>query len=359
MVATFGARFGVGILHRHFALVIGVSLAACAGGPSSEPSRTADAPEPDLNDTIHAATPTNTPESTNAATESPTAIPKSALAFESRVVTLVDELDAATGGVTIDSAGNLYVADIGNIPSRNGRVVYRISPDGVVSTFAEGDALHGPSGNAIDSKGNLYQANFSGGEIVKISPEGEVSTVIQQGLRGPIGIAIDAIDNLYVADCSGQSIRLVSPDGGSSLIATGSPLNCPNGITIDGQGHLYIANFGDGWVLKVTADGRVERLAELPGRNNGHLVYHDDLLYVVARSAHSIYTVTLDGEIALLAGTGERGWDDGPALEATFSLPNGIAISADGKMLFINQARQSIGRSNHPTTVRTIVLGDS
>ena len=48
-----------------------------------------------------------------------------------------------------------------------------------------------------------------------------------------------------------------------------------------------------------------------------------------------IFSVTLAGQVTLLAGAGPlgagpRGNDDGPALEATFSVPNGIRASPDG-----------------------------
>ena len=60
-------------------------------------------------------------------------------------------------------------------------------------------------------------------------------------------------------------------------------------------------------------------------------------LFVVARTAHQIYRVSLDGEVELFAGSGERGHDDGPALEATFSFPNDLAFSPDGTILYVNE----------------------
>lgn len=43
-------------------------------------------------------------------------------------------------------------------------------------------------------------------------------------------------------------------------------------------------------------------------------------------------------------------------MKATCSLPNGIAINADGTALYINQVRQTSGGANHPTAVRVILL---
>lgn len=301
-------------------------------------------------------TPTAIPP-TATATPAPTEIPISSLAAGSRVETLVEVLDAATGGVTVDAEGNLYVADIGQVPSRRGHTVYRITLEGEVLVFAQGEPLLGASGNAFDSHGDLYQSSFSGNEISVIAPDGSISAFTDRGISGPVGIAIDADDNLYVANCTNHSIQRISPEGESEQLVRGSPLNCPNGITLGPDGTLYVANFGDGWVVKVTPEGMAERLAELPGRNNGHLIFHDGRLYVVARRANQIYSMSLQGEIALLAGTGQRGWDDGPALEATFSLPNGIAIAPDGSALYINQVRRESGGLNAPISVRVIRLG--
>lgn len=84
----------------------------------------------------------------------------------------------------------------------------------------------------------------------------------------------------------------------------------------------------------------------------------DGRLIVVDRGSHAIYEVTLDGEIALLAGGEGRGVDDGPALSAAFSLPNSIAISPDGTKLHINQVTHTVGTTvNNPIAVPAIDLG--
>jgi hypothetical protein len=103
----------------------------------------------------------------------------------------------------------------------------------------------------------------------------------------------------------------------------------------------------------------VERLATLPGDNNGHLVFGNGVLYVAARGANQIYRVTLDGEVLLLAGSGERGHADGPAATATLSLPNDLALSADGAELYFNEVvplDDPTGEKLAPTLVRALAL---
>jgi sugar lactone lactonase YvrE len=78
-----------------------------------------------------------------------------------------EELDARgrLGGVTVDALGFLCVANFRD-------EVWKISPEGRVETLTR--SLYGSSGNAIDSRGDLFQANFQGHTIDRISRTGEV-----------------------------------------------------------------------------------------------------------------------------------------------------------------------------------------
>lgn len=265
--------------------------------------------------------------------------------------------DAATGGMAIDTDGYLFVADIGKIPSRNGTTVYKITPEGDVSLFSESYEFNGASGNTFDILGNLYQSSFTGGTIHKITSDGRISLYAKDGIAGPVGLVFDSNGNLYVADCRLGSIQRIFPDGTSETFARQNGLNCPNGIAIDENGILYVANFSNGKILKITQSGKITVLAELPGGNNGHLAYHDNILYATDRGGNRVYAVHIvSGEVKLVAGTGDRGLDDGPGAEASFSLPNGIVISPDGSRLYINQVLDLEGSNNFPVVVRTIIL---
>lgn len=268
------------------------------------------------------------------------------------VETVVPLLDIATGGVTVDADGNVYVADFG-VAGEGGTELFRITPGGELSVFADDPLLVGASGNTVAADGTVYQSSFSGGRIMKISPEGDVELFADEGVAGPVGLVYDGAGGLYVADCSAQVILHVDATGTPSLFAASPLLRCPNGLTTDGEGTLYVANFTDGRVTAVDTEGSVTTVAVVPGDNNGHLAYFEGDLYVVARGVHSIYKVTLDGAVALVAGTGERGLQDGFALQATMSLPNGIAITPDGSM-YINHVAAIAGSASTPTTVRVI-----
>ena len=171
--------------------------------------------------------------------------------------------------IAIDKQGNLYVVDTSNHGIR------KISRTGMVSTFAGGrqgtaDGLGSdaefrfPSGITIDVAGNLYVADYGNHRIRKISPEGFVITLagdtkgLQDGIgmaaqfNQPSGIAIDVAGNLYVADSGNNLIRKISPRGLVSTLvgdrmwgfadgADGDTTQLPYDIAIDAKGNLYVA----------------------------------------------------------------------------------------------------------------------
>jgi len=102
----------------------------------------------------------------------------------------------------------------------------------------------------------------------------------------------------------------------------------------------------------------VSRLATIPGGNNGHVTYHDGALFVAARKDHKIYRLSLDGDVEVFAGTGERGHRDVPALQTTFSYPNDIAIAPDGHAFYIDEIASTTSdeKDLSPMTVRGIRL---
>jgi outer membrane protein assembly factor BamB len=259
--------------------------------------------------------------------------------------------------VAINSQGIVHVANIGAIPSRIGKDIYQITPDGQATLWVSGQGLLGASGNTFDADGNLIQSSLTGNVIHRITPDGTITELVREGIHGPVGVVLATDGTLFVANCSGSSIQRVLPDGTSTPLAKDSQLfRCPNGITLDESGNVYVSNFRNGMIFKVTTNGKITPLAELPGGNNAHLTYMNGLLYVVDRGNHQIYTVTLDGETTLFAGTGERGHQDGPALQATFSLPNDIVFSTDGHHLYLNEVSPTKGSNNNPSAVRVIEL---
>ena len=131
-------------------------------------------------------------------------------------------------GVTIDDAGNVYVADSENQRIRKitpGRIVSTLAGNGVAG-FADGMGISAqfnfPRGVTTDNKGNIYVADTENHRIRKISANGMVSTLGGNGIAGfadgndsltlfnfPRGIAFFN-GNLYVADQENHRIRKLS-----------------------------------------------------------------------------------------------------------------------------------------------------
>ena len=171
-------------------------------------------------------------------------------------------------GIAIDESGNIYVSDWRN------RRIRKISPDGIVSTYAgngQSGLVNGSAGSAqffnagglvIDKQGNLYVGDFN--RIRKISPDGIVSTFAGQDSEGYkdgpgdialfssiVDLTIDDSGNIYASDQN--RIRKISPQGIVSTIAGGeggykdgdgisAQFNGPTGLAIDKFGNIYVAD---------------------------------------------------------------------------------------------------------------------
>ncbi len=258
-------------------------------------------------------------------------------------VALNDELPSRgrLGGVSVDSEGFVYVSDFG-------ATLWRISPEGGVEVVDS--SLRGTSGNTVDSAGNLYQASFRDNRIVRIDREGNLENYATEGLDGPVGIAFDGSGNLYVCNCSGNYIAKVDSHGRTTRFAQSPDFDCPNGITLDPSGYFVVASFNNGYLVRVSPDGEATTWLEVPEGRNAHLVATEHGLYVTKIESNRIYRVDRAGTIEAFAGTGELGFDDGPALESTLSRPNGIAVSLDGRALYVNNL-EGPWRGSEPTMI--------
>ncbi len=236
----------------------------------------------------------------------------------------VDATEAANislskpGGVAFDAAGDLFIAD-----TNNNRVL-EVDVNGVVSTVAgngvqgfggDGAAatdalLDSPAGVTVDSNGNIYIADthnnrireVAGGTITTIAGTGDAgfsgdgAAASAAALSYPTAVAVDRNGNVYIADTdnhrirkiSGTTISTVAGNGnqsysGDGALATAAGLDSPNGVAVDAALNLYIGDT------------------------------HNQRVRMVTYST---------GIITTLAGTGVKGFTaDGTATNAALALP--------------------------------------
>ncbi|MES2389456.1 MAG: gliding motility-associated C-terminal domain-containing protein [Bacteroidota bacterium] len=146
-----------------------------------------------------------------------------------------------------DDSGNIYLSDALN------RCIRKLSPTGIVSTFA-GDTVigyeDGPANEArfyfpgamdIDGVGNLYVCDGHNERICRITPEGVVKTIagkkpayletiggyidgsaLSAKFDGPSGIVHDNEGNLYVSDAGNSAVRKISFASSSYIWSNGA-----------------------------------------------------------------------------------------------------------------------------------------
>jgi sugar lactone lactonase YvrE len=253
-------------------------------------------------------------------------------------------------GSAMDPSGNMYVSEIIN------HCIRKITPDGTVTTVAGTPAVGGytdgaalsaefssPAGLALDTAGNLYICDIGNNALRMLSPAGIVSTICS-GLNGPQFCTVNPSDSsqVYVSD-SGNN-RVVSVN-----IATGAVTSLVSGFLPTGiayhAGHLYVAQHVANGVnpiginkIPLPPAGVTSSTATaipLTGTLGGPLgitVLSDGTIYIVDHVRSSIYKVMPDGTQTLFAGTGVAGYLDGSVVSAQFNLPANVVHDSAGNL---------------------------
>ena len=106
----------------------------------------------------------------------------------------------------------------------------------------------GPTGVAMDSKGNLYVASYSDNSIYKVAPNGQTQLYSKSPMiNGPIGLAVDSQDNLYVANYNKNNILKINKSG--QIVIFMNRITNPYYLLIKGN-NMYISEQGNNTVIK-------------------------------------------------------------------------------------------------------------
>src|SRR5262249_5803305 len=129
----------------------------------------------------------------------------------------------APSDVTVDSSGDFYIADRNNNRVRKvdvgTGVITTVAGSGNAGWFFSGGragfaSLDHPSGVAVDSAGNLYIADLLENDISrihKVNTSGIITRIdLPVVLKGAVAIALDNAGNLYIAEQVGHRIRKVN-----------------------------------------------------------------------------------------------------------------------------------------------------
>ena len=189
--------------------------------------------------------------------------------------------------VALDTVGNIYIADRRSHRIRkvdtSGIITTIAGSGGIGRSGGEfrGDGgpatqalLNDPAGVTVDIAGNIYIADTENDRIRKVDTSGIITTIAGSGqsvfyfrdagdggpateasLSSPRDVAVDGAGNLYIADSGWLRIRKVDSSGTITTIAGGGQrevvgdggpatdawLNRPTGVALDSVGNLYIA----------------------------------------------------------------------------------------------------------------------
>jgi len=248
-------------------------------------------------------------------------------------------------GIAIDPLSNLYVSDTYN------QRIRKITPSGLVTTIAgngtagyfnslgKGASFDLPMGLTLDSSSNIYVCDYNNSVIRKITPAGVVTTFAGSGtptfLDGngtsasfnlPTGIVLDSTGNLYVADNANNRIRKIDTSANVTTIAG-------NGSAIYTDGFGISASFNNPFSIAID-------------KNNN--------LYIGDRYNYRIRKIDPSHNVTTIAGDGTNGYLDGNGTAATVGWVEGLCVDSTNTIFFTEFFSKIIRKISPSGTVSTI-----
>jgi sugar lactone lactonase YvrE len=224
-------------------------------------------------------------------------------------------------GLAFDSNGNILVTENGN------NVIRRIVRNGAqvtVNTFA---------GRFEEVSGRDRQDRLNSTRVGRVAFRD--GAAIGAGFRLPDDIIVAPDGTIYVADAENHAIRRIRQVNGLFVVDT----LAGNGVPGFVDGIAENARFRTPTAIALSLDG--------------------SFLFVADTNNNRIRKVDIQtGQVTTAAGSGDGGSFDGPAAEATFFQPIGLAVDSDGT-LYISEVTGTRIRRLDPAGNVTLVAGDN
>ncbi len=244
----------------------------------------------------------------------------------------------------VDADGRLFATFSGTRGQQVPVSIFAIDRDFQIRPFVRD--LINPTGLAFDREGFLYTSSRNDGTIYRITPSGD-ATLFAEGLGIATGIAFDEHGNLYVGDRSGTIFKIAAtaglPDPSNLFVfATLEPSMAAYHLAFNSKGTLFVTGptTSSNQVIRAIApDGTTSVFYQGLGRAQGMAFDIDDNLYVAAslHGQRGVVRITRQGEASLaLSGSNLVGLaflEDGCAALATRDALYHVALDIEGRKL--------------------------
>jgi len=279
-----------------------------------------------------------------------------------------------------DNSGKFDVSVIvrtGTITTIAGTGTAGSNGDNGPATNAE---LNGPSGIAVDNKGNILITEYRGRRVRKVDSSGKITTYAGTGVEGnsgdngpathatfrtPSSVAVDKFGNVLITDGYGDRVRKVDSSGTiTAFVGGGSGRQFSRlwGIAVDSSDNVYFCETDSSpGVHKVNTSGHVSDVlgSDKVRWPSGIAVDKKGNLFIADSWKHRVLKVDSSGKITTYAGTGSSNYsgDNGPATSAELKSPAGLAVDSVGNLYIADKSNHRV-RMVDSRGIITTVAGD-
>ncbi|OBF21412.1 serine/threonine-protein kinase PknD [Mycobacterium kubicae] len=184
-------------------------------------------------------------------------------------------------GVTADNTGTVYVNDAGN---KRVLVLRSGSRNQEVLAFTD---LGNPTGLSVDGSRTVYVTDTAKNRVVALAAGSNTQTEVPfTGLNAPTGLVVSSTGTVYVSDGGNNRVLMLPTDTKKQVALPFTGLKQPGGVTLDSQGTVYVTDTGNSRTLKLPAGSSTQEELHFTGLDNpwGLAVDNVGTVYVGGRN---------------------------------------------------------------------------